>query len=203
MSDDLKQKVSGFLGKARNRATEALNKQSAALVRGRVAGQAVRDDSGELIADAGQTIDETILERAAKAGKLPALVAAVAMGQAQDLKERASELYARSADGKEQRALDSVEDYAAARRYLGHYTGMDVTDIRGNVVVPADTKIGEENIRAAREAGLLQALVFAARQGGKAARTPATPATAEPGYQPPPDLPPARRKKLPIVKQPE
>ena len=45
-----------------------------------------------------------------------------------------------------------------ARRYVGRYAGVDVTDIRGNVIVPVGAEIMEEyKSSPAHDAGLLAA----------------------------------------------
>ena len=63
----------------------------------------------------------------------------------------------------EARSLDSVEDFMEARRYLGKYAVLEVTNIRGEIIVPAGTQIDDEYIRKAREAGQLSALIYSAK----------------------------------------
>ena len=60
--------------------------------------------------------------------------------------------------------LDSIEEYAEARAYVGRYAGVDVTDIRGNVVIPTGRKLTDDDIRTARDVGLFSALIFSAQQ---------------------------------------
>lgn len=155
------------------RTSDALARQEAALVRGKVTGRAVTDDQGNLLVDAGHTIDDAAIERVAAAGKLHQLVAAAGAARVQDMQEAAREQIGRTGAGQEARAYDSIEEYAEARAYVGRYAGMDVTDVRGNVIIATGKKITEDDVRAARDASLLSALVFAAQQ-------PCTPPEPEP-----------------------
>jgi hypothetical protein len=161
------------------RTTDAVSRQQAALVRGKIAGRTVMDDQGNILVDAGHMIDDEAIERTAAAGKLSQLVVAAGTARVQDIREAAREQLDKSGAGREARSLDTLEEYTEARAYVGHYTGVDVTDIRGNVVIPTGRKLTEDDIRLARETGLLSALVFAAQQ-------PYTPPA------PPPEPPPTR-----------
>jgi hypothetical protein len=155
------------------RTSDALSKQQAALVRGKVSGKQVFDDEGTLLVDAGHIIDDSVIQHASDAGKLSQLVMAAGAARVQDFREAAQDKIDRTGGGQEARYLDSVEEYGAARGYIGKYAGVDVTDVRGNVVIPTGKKINEDDVRIAREAGLLSALVFAAQQ-------PYTPPEPEP-----------------------
>lgn len=142
----------------------ALSRQQAALVRGKVAGRQVTDDHGNLLVDSGHVIDDAVIDRAAAAGKMAQLVVAAGSARMQDLKEAAQTQMGKTQGGQEARALDSVEEYAEARSYVGRYVGMDVTDVRGNVIIETGRKLSDEDVRTAREMGLLSALIFAAQQ---------------------------------------
>ena len=146
------------------RTSDALSKQQAALVRGKVSGKQVFDDEGTLLVDAGHIIDDSVIERASDAGKLSQLVMAAGAARVQDFREAAQDQIDRTGGAQEARYLDSVEEYGAARSFIGRYTGVDVTYFRGNVVIPTGKKINDDDVRIARDAGLLSALVFAAQQ---------------------------------------
>ena len=143
---------------------DAVARQQAALVRGKISGRVVLDDDGSIIVDSGHVIDDEVIERANSAGKLSQLVMAAGSARVQDIREAAQEQYEKSGAGREARSLDSIEEYAEARAYVGRYAGVDVTDIRGNVVIPTGKKLNDDDIRTAREAGLLSALIFSAQQ---------------------------------------
>lgn len=184
---------------------EAVAKQEAAIVLGKIAGKTVTDDQGAVIVEAGRVIDERAVERAQAARKLHALAAAAAAALAQDIKEKAQETYSRTEEGREAHSLNTVEDALRARAFLNRVLAMDVTDVRGNVIVPAGKILDEADIRAAREAGLLQALIYAASQSPPApgpTRPSAAPPTSssEPAQEGPPPQPP---KRLPLVLPPE
>jgi hypothetical protein len=89
---------------------------------------------------------------------------AVAMAQVQDLKEKAETAIDQTDEGREARNVGSVDEYVLARRYIGRIAVIDVTDIRGRIVVPAGKEIGDEDVRRAREAGQLSALIYSAQQ---------------------------------------
>jgi hypothetical protein len=164
MAGDWFKKAADALGQVRDKATEVVSEQQASFVRGKTAGSTVRDDSGMVIVDSGHVIDDSVIERAAASGKLAQLSASVAKAQAQDLKEKAQDAYERTDSGQERRALDSVDQFVRARAYVGKYAGMDVTDIRGTVLIPMGTQIKDEHVSAARDAGQLGALIYAAQQ---------------------------------------
>ena len=189
----------------RKRFQEAVSKQEAAMVLGKVSGATVRDDQGEIIVEAGHVIDERAVERATAAGKLHALAAAAVTAVAQDLKEKVHEAYIRTDEGREAHSLDTVEDAMRARAFLGRRLATDVTDIRGHVIVPAGKPLEEADIRAAREAGQLQALIYVAKQSPPAtssAQLGSTDAGSPPQTRPqePRPEPP---KPLPLVLPPE
>jgi hypothetical protein len=205
MADDLGGQLGRFWRGLRQKTADTVARQEAAFARGKIAGTAVLDDAGEMIVDAGHPIDDAVIERAAVAGKLRALAVSAGMAQVQDAREKARDHLAQTLDGREARALDSVDDYVAARRYVGRTAGVDVTDIRGNVIVPAGKEIKEEDVRLAREAGLLSALVYSAQQ---AAPVPTPPAVAEPEradeeFRSQTLAVPQRRSSLPLVSPPD
>ena len=162
----------------KDKASQAVADQEAAFARGKIAGSAVTDDAGELLVDAGQRIDEAVIERARQAGKIGALARAAVAAQTQDLKESVQTHYSRTESGQEARLLDSVEEFRAARAYLGRTLTIDVTDIRGNSVVPAGKTLDDEDIRRARDAGLLGALLVAAEQAPPASSQPTSTSSA-------------------------
>lgn len=164
MAEDLKKQLGDLWSGFRKKTADAVANQEAAFARGKVAGKTVTDDSGYVIVEAGQTIDDVVIETASALGKLHALAASAVAAKAQDYREKAQDAYEASPEGKEARSLDSVEQVAEARRYKGHVAGVDVTDIRGNVVVPAGEIIDENHLDAARAAGLLGSLIYSAQQ---------------------------------------
>lgn len=182
--------IGGWWKGVRGKAEKAVGDQQAAFARGKVAGVAVTDDAGNVLVDAGQRIDDATLERARQAGKLAALAGAVVKAQTQDAREAVQTQYARTDNAKEARLLDSVEDYREVRRYFGRILTMDVTDIRGNIVVPSGKTLEDADVQRARDAGLLSALLLAAEQSLPAASTRDTPAPVS-TYSPPPAPRPA------------
>ena len=168
--------LAGWWQGIRGKAEQVVVDQQVAFVRGKIAGVAVTDDTGKLLVDSGQRIDGEIISRAQQAGKMGALAAAAAKGQQQDLKEAIHSQYARTDTAKEAQLLDSVEEYAEARRYINRILTMDVTDIRGNVIVPTGKKIDDEDIRRARDAGQIAAFLAAAEQALPAPSGPVGPA---------------------------
>lgn len=156
--------IGKFFNSLKQQTADAVARRGTAFVRGKVAGKPVTDDAGAMIVDAGHVIDDAVIARADAAGKMSALVAAAAAAQAQDLRAKVGERYDATPEGQERRALETVDTYIEARRYIGRYTGVDVMDLTGSVVVPAGKKIVDEDVRAARDADLLGALIYAAEQ---------------------------------------
>jgi hypothetical protein len=163
----------GWLAGLRGKAAEAIEKQQAAFALGKVAGVTVTDGQGNTIVDAGQRIDEAVVAQAYQCGKVAALGASALHGQKQDIKEKVQAQYARTENGREARLLDSVEEFAEVHQYLGRATTMDVTDIRGNILVPAGKVLDAADAQLARDAGQLGALLVAARESVPAAHHPA------------------------------
>lgn len=176
MSEDIKSQLGNFWSGLKKKATAAVENQELGFVRGKVTARPVLDDAGSLIIDAGQVIDEGVIARAQAAGKLGALVSAAVAAQAQDVKEKARHMYESTPEGTEARSLASSEQYLEARRYIGWKSAMDVTDIRGAILVPAGKEIEDEDVRAVREAEQLGALIASAQQSGPPARAAAGPA---------------------------
>jgi len=193
------------LKEAAQRSAEAVRKlaerEQIALIVGQVAGRTVRDSEGGVLVEAGQTITAEIAERARAAGRLGALVACVAAAGIQDLQERLDALRAETPEGKEQLALESVDLYAEARHYIGRDTGTDVTDVRGNVVIPAGTRLREEHVRLARERRLLNALIESASVAWQGTHETSGPGTPEEGpSRAMEDEPlPVGRRRLPLL----
>jgi hypothetical protein len=161
---DLMERVSGFFSGLKRRAEETFETQEIAISRGKTAAKAVYNDAGELIVDAGHPIDDAVIERARTAGKLNALTAAAVSSQAQDFRERARNAYAATPEGTEARSMASSDQYLEARQYIGRVAAVDVTDLRGNIIVPAGMKIDDDYVRAAREAEQLGSLIYSAQQ---------------------------------------
>lgn len=179
-------------------------RESIAAVLGRRVGRRVLDEQGDVLAEAGDLVTPDMAERARRAGKLLALIAAVVASEAQDLRERWDEWRLQTAEGQEEAALASVEDYIAARGHVGHVLTTDITDARGHVILPAGKRLTEEDVRIARERGVLRALMTSASpppQSGASDTNgePQRPAAREP------DLPPkpVDRPRLPLLDMPE
>jgi hypothetical protein len=139
-----------------------LEREQVALIRGKVAATTIYDAEGAVVVEAGRTVDQEAADRAVAAGRLGAVVAAVARAHAQDLQEQAATLRAATPDGKECASLETAGDYAQARGLVGQVAIVDVTDIRGNVIVAAGTRLTDSHIRLARDAQLLGALRYSA-----------------------------------------
>jgi len=194
MADDFGKQVGRFFKGIRDKTAETVARQEATFARGKVAGTSVYTDDGTLIVDAGHLIDEAVLARAERAGKLGAVVISAGTAKVQDLREKASDTLSSTQDGREARNLDSVDEFREAMSYIGRYSGVDVTDIRGNIIVPAEKKLDADDVRAAREAGLLSALIYSAQKGH--APEPAAPAPAAWAAVKPA---PQKRASLPMV----
>jgi hypothetical protein len=199
---DLLERLRGLALQGADAVRSTVEREEAALVIGQVAGKAVLDEDGKPIVEAGLRITPQMAERARRCGRLHALVGAVAAAGAQDLRERLDDARRATAEGREQTALDSVEDYAAAREYVGHVAVADVTDVRGAVVIRAGTRLDESHIRAAREARLLRALIASASmpQPTSADASPDVSTTRNAEVEPPRD--PTKRARLPVVDMP-
>jgi len=198
MVEDLGKQVAGLWDRFRNKASDVVAGSSAALVRGNIAANDVFDDTGNLLVGAGREIDDEVINRATAAGKMPAIVAAAATAQGQDFKERFQAGYDRTPEGQETRNLADSDDYLEARRYIRWITGIEVTDIRGNVIVPAGKVIEDDDVRRAREAGQLSALIYSARQAGPAPAE-GEPLTGNSGVARETGcLPPRRRTAVPL-----
>lgn len=160
----------GWFAGLRSKAFDAIEKQQAAFALGKIAGMEVTDPRGTILVEAGQRIDEAIVARAYECGKVGALGAAALEAQKQDLKEKVQSQYAHTESGRESQLLETVDDFAEVHRYLGRATTMDVTDIRGNILVPSGKVLDVADAQLARDAGQLGALLVAARQSVPSAR---------------------------------
>jgi len=167
----------GWFAGLRSKAAETIEKQQAAFALGKVAGVTVTDEEGVVIVEPGQRIDKSMVARAYECGKVAALGASALQGQKQDLQEKVQAQYARTENGREARLLDSVEEFEEVHRYLGRVTTMDVTDIRGNILVPAGKVLDAADAQLARDAGQLGALLVAARESVPSTRLPGNPAS--------------------------
>lgn len=154
----------GWFAGLRSKAFEAIEKQQAAFALGKVAGSTVMDPRGVVIVEAGQRIDEDALARAYQCGKVASLSASALEAQKQDIKEKVQSQYARTESARESQLLESVEEFAEVHRYLGRATTMDVTDIRGNILIPTGKVLDAADAELARDAGQMGALLVVARQ---------------------------------------
>ena len=193
MPEDLGKQVAGMWDRFRKKASDTVSRQSTGLVRGRIAARDVFDDAGNLLVGAGGTIDDGVIEKTLAADKMAALVAAAAAAQTQDFKEKLKGEYDRTPEGQDRRNLADSDDYIEARGYIRYVAAVEVTDIRGNVLVPAGKTIEDEDVRNAREAGQLAALIYSAQQSGP-------PPFGETGGPPPPaeNQPSRRRSATPL-----
>ena len=211
MADDLRGQLSRAWQGLVKKTTETIAEQEASFVRGQIAGKRVTDDAGNVIVDAGHVIDDAAIVRASAAGKLHALAGAAIKAQAQDAREKIADQLEKTPDGREARSLNSVDQFVEARRYVGQIAGVDVLDMRGDLILSAGQRITEDDVRRAREADQLGALIYSAQQPapvpapGPASSEIATEAVAEhpaESASPPPVIPvarPARRSPLPLI----
>ena len=193
MADDFGKQAAGLWNRFRSKAADVVAQQSAGLIQGRTAAHDVFDDHGVLLVGAGGVIDAEAVEKATAAGKMPALVAAAVAAQGQDLREKLQEGFDRTAEGQERRSLADSEEYIEARKYIRWTAAIEVTDIRGEVLVPAGAAIRDDDVRRVRDAGQLAALIYSARQSGPPPLTD----TME-GAPPPENMPPRRRTAVPL-----
>ncbi len=164
--------IGGWWAGLRGKASTAIEKQQAAFALGKVAGVTVTDARGEALVEAGQRIDATMIALAQQCGKVAALAASALQAHGQDIKEKVQAQYAQTETARESRLLESVEEFAEVHRYLGRALTMDVTDIRGNILVASGKVLDAEDAQKAREAGQLSALLVAAEQSVPAVRPP-------------------------------
>jgi len=156
--------VANLWDRLKDKANSAIATQGAGIVRNKVAARDVFDDFGNLLVGAGRTIDDEIIDRATAAGKMPALLAAVAAAKTQDFRDHIQSEIDRTPEGQDRRSLADSEDYIEARRYINYVAAVEVTDIRGTVLVAAGSEIHDEDVRRVREAGQLAALIYSAQQ---------------------------------------
>jgi hypothetical protein len=147
----------------RDKAAEVVSQQEASFVLGKVAGKAVTADDGTVIIDIGRTVTHETVALAQEAGKLHALAGAVATAVAQDAKEKSRNILETPQETRERESMDSVDEFVEAQAYLGRTMISSVTDIRGNAIVAEGTVLREEDIRRAREAGQIGALLVVAK----------------------------------------
>ena len=181
---DFKSKMSGFLSGLKRAAGDAVETQEIALARGKSASKPVYTDAGVMIVDTGREIDDDVIEMARKHGKLSALAASAVASRAQDFREKARNIYGATPEGVEAHSMASSEQYLEARHYIGRIAAVDVTDLRGNIIVPAGRKIEDEDVRNAREADQLGSLIFSAQQSPPPQPMAAAPPPFNPLQQP-------------------
>ena len=164
MSETLLSHIADLWQGIRAKTASAVAERETHYVLGKTPARTILDEHGEILVDAGQRIDERILERVTRAGAMHDLTAAVAEAQAQDTKEHVLRLYDNTQDGQQAKHESSQDLYMEARHYIGCCAGLDVTDIKGNVLVYQGRRISYEDVVSAREAGQLSALIHSARQ---------------------------------------
>lgn len=178
MADKQENGLSHWWAGFRNRVIQSVSQTQGAFALGKVAGVAVTDNSGRTLVEAGQRIDTAILAQAKRAGKVSALALSVMKARTQDFKEKVQEKYGKTQGQRESQLLNSVEEYREARNYRGRMLTMDVTDIHGNIIIPAGKELQEDDIRNVRDANLLGAFLVAAQQSVPAPPDSGAPAPA-------------------------
>lgn len=166
MSESLSDRIGSLWDRLRRGASDAVAQPGAALVRGKTVATDVLDSRGVLIAAAGTKVDDTVIKYALEAGAMPALLASVVTAATQDIKERVQTEFERTPEGQDRRNLANSELYIEARGYIKWVAALEVTDIRGTVLVPAGKVIEDEDVRLVREADQLAALIYSAQQSG-------------------------------------
>lgn len=179
---------------------DTVERETMALLVGLTAGRTVRDKTGVAIVEPGMVITPEVAERARQAGKLQALLAAAAAASMQDLQERWDQVRRSTAEGQEDAAMATIDEYAMARRYVGRVAVLNVTDVRGTVIIPAGKRLTEEDIQMAREHDLLLAVIHSATQpqvqSAEGQQPEATPREEDTAADP------SRRPRLPLVEMP-
>lgn len=142
-------------------------------VRGRVAGRDVPDDNGNILVEAGQTINDNIIARAQENGLMTDLAlaagraaAAAAYGAARDKVQAGYEQVRPNrkavAEGEELADRAQVRlgpaDESRARSLIGKTASLTVTDEGGLPIVEADSKVTAESVDRALAAGKLEEL---------------------------------------------
>jgi hypothetical protein len=198
MPEDLGKQIGHLWDRFRKKASDTMARPGVALIRGKTAARDVFDDAGNLLIGAGHIIDDDTVELASTTGKLAALVAAAAGAQTQDITERLKGAYDRTPEGQDRRNLADSEQYIEARRYIRYIAAVEITDIRGNVLIPAGKVIEDEDVRRMREEGQLAALIYSAQQSSP-------PPHQDTADKAPPtlNLPPRRRHATPLSEGPD
>jgi hypothetical protein len=129
---------------------------------------------------------------------LGALASAVAKGVAQDLTETTRQRLGALPENQENRSIEDLDDYLAARACIGKVVGVNVSDVRGNILIPAGTALQDEHVRLTREAGQLGALLYAVSQPFEGTQSAARGPQKSEEYTPKPEAPPASRTTLPM-----
>ena len=166
MTDSIGDRIAGFWAGLRKATSDLAARPGVSLIKGKAAAVDVIDDRGNLILAAGGIVDDAVLKRAAEAGAVPRLTASVLSAATQDLKERVRSEYERTPEGQDRRSLATSEEYIEARAYIKWIAAVEVTDIRGHILVAAGKEIDDEDVRLVREAGQLGALIYSAQQSG-------------------------------------
>ena len=167
MTEDIKTQLGNIWNGFRKKTEEVVHHSSSNLTLGKITAKDILDDEGVVLAKAGEVIDEETFERVRKAGKTSQLIANVVTAQVQDQQERMKIAYESTPEGTDAHNLATSELYLEARQYIRYVAAIEVTDIRGNILIPAGKKIEDEDVRLARDADQLAALIYSAQQSGK------------------------------------
>lgn len=151
------------LGQARTEVATAIENKEADYVRGKTAGRELRDDTGNLIVGAGETIGDTHIQRAVAAGKMHALATAAGQAQASGIAERVKEGAANAGTAVREKAADLGEaaQDKQAELLIGKTTGRPVLADSGVPLVPANHVVAATDVAIARAAGKLNDLTAA------------------------------------------
>ncbi|MEP6755782.1 MAG: hypothetical protein ABJA67_09795 [Chthonomonadales bacterium] len=163
MDNPFAKKLADLLANAAKSANEFVNDREVSIVRGKVAGKDVHAEDGSLIIAAGSRVDEEVIAHAEREHKMHALTASVGSGGVQDLREHVQNHVGTTTDSVEAQSLDTLDEAVEARTYIGRIATVDVTDVRGSVVIKAGTEIRGEHITLARDQGLISALLYSAK----------------------------------------
>jgi hypothetical protein len=134
-----------------------LEKKEIEYARGKTAGNAVNDSSGNPIITSGQIITDDIIEKARASGELHYLMVAAVSGA---LAPGSSDLGRRI-----QEFRDVTEDHEV-EFVRGRAVGRDVCDFQGNIIIRKGETVDENHIRHAERQGALQDIVLAVGAAG-------------------------------------
>lgn len=167
MSDDLKSQLGNFWNGILKKKDEMISHTGANLTLGKVVSKDFYDKDGKLLVVAGGKIDQSVLDAVNRDGKMHELLAIVVTAQVQDQQEKMKTAFEATPEGIDAHNSANSEQYLEARAYIRYVAAIDVTDIRGNILVPAGKEIDDEDVRLARDEDQLASLVYSAQQSGK------------------------------------